>query len=124
MRKSKKLIAALLALLMLCSVLPISVFTADSHTVRYVLNYNGAPKIESKNVADGETAPYVDGSGRSGWFFTGWSLAKRGELYDFSTPVTEDITLYTLPCSGFSPKSPMRKSRSPLRRSAETVHFI
>ena len=94
MRKSKKLIAALLALLMLCSVLPMSVFAADSHTVRYVLNYNGAPKIESKNVADGETAPYVDGSGRSGWFFTGWSLAKRGELYDFSTPVTEDITLY------------------------------
>lgn len=94
MRKSKKLIAALLALLMLCSVLPMSVFAADSHTVRYVLNYNGAPKIESKNVADGETAPYVDGSGRSGWFFTGLSLAKRGELYDFSTPVTEDITLY------------------------------
>lgn len=94
MRKSKKLIAALLALLMLCSVLPMSVFAADSHTVRYVLNYNGAPKIESKNVADGETAPYMDGFGRSGWFFTGWSLAKRGELYDFSTPVTENITLY------------------------------
>ena len=94
MKRRTKLLAALLSLLLLCSVLPMSVFAADTHTVRYVLNYNGAPKLEPQIVADGETAPYVDGSGRSGWFFTGWSLAKRGELYDFSTPVTEDITLY------------------------------
>lgn len=94
MKKSRKLLAALLALLMLCSVLPLSVFAADNHTVRYVLNYYLAPKIASKTVADGETAPYVDGVERSGWYFAGWSLAKRGELYDFNTPVTEDITLY------------------------------
>ncbi len=94
MKKSTKLLAALLSLLMLCSVLPMSVFAADTHTVRYVLNYNGAPKMESKTVADGETAPYVDGSVRDGWFFSGWSLAKRGDLYDFSMPVTADITLY------------------------------
>ena len=74
MKKSTKLLAALLSLLMLCSVLPMSVFAADTHTVRYVLNYNGAPKMESKTVADGETAPYVDGSVRDGWFFSGWSL--------------------------------------------------
>ena len=94
MKRSTKLLAALLSLLMLCSVLPMSVFAADTHTVRYVLNYNGAPKMESKTVADGETAPYVDGSVRDGWFFSGWSLAKRGDLYDFSMPVTADITLY------------------------------
>lgn len=94
MKRSTKLLAALLSLLMLCSVLPMSVFAADTHTVRYVLNYNGAPKMESKTVADGETAPYVDGSVHDGWFFSGWSLAKRGDLYDFSMPVTADITLY------------------------------
>ena len=65
MRKSTKLLAALLSLLMLCSVLPMSVFAADIHTVRYVLNYNGAPKMESKTVADGETAPC--GRLRSRW---------------------------------------------------------
>lgn len=105
MKRTKKLLSALLLIAMLSSAMPVLADNADSavtesaaasqgFTVRYELNYYLAPKIAARKIAPGEIAPKVNGYTRDGWIFAGWSLEKRGPLYDFSTPVTTDMTLY------------------------------
>ena len=105
MRKTKKLLSVLLLIAMLSSAMPVladnaapavteSAATSQGFTVRYELNYYLAPKIAARKIAPGEKAPKVNGYARDGWVFAGWSLEKRGPLYDFSTPVTADMTLY------------------------------
>lgn len=106
MRKTKKLLSALLLIAMLSSAMPVLADNAEpavtesaaaesqGFTVRYELNYYLAPKIAARKIAPGEKAPKVTGYARDGWVFAGWSLEKRGPLYDFSTPVTADLTLY------------------------------
>lgn len=90
----RKILAVLLVVVLLCGVLPLSVWAAnDMHTVHFSLNYRYAEKLSDQKVKNGETASWVDGE-RDGWYFCGWSLEKRGALYDFATPVTKDITLY------------------------------
>lgn len=90
----KKILAVLLVVVLLCGVLPLSVWAAnDVHTVHFSLNYRYAEKLSDQKVKNGETASWVDGE-RDGWYFCGWSLEKRGALYDFATPITKDITLY------------------------------
>ncbi len=56
-----------------------------------VFDANGGSSVRTQIVKHGRTATYVEPY-RYGYEFLGWYL--NGEKYDFSTPVTEKITLY------------------------------
>lgn len=59
------------------------------HTVTF--DTDGGAELPSQTVADGETATQPEVPVRDGYVFLGWLL--NGKAYDFSTPVTGDITL-------------------------------
>ena len=65
-------------------------------TVTFDLNYEGATGApEAQTVTVGETATEPTEPTREDYTFYGWYLDEAcTEKYDFSTPVTEDITLY------------------------------
>lgn len=99
MKRMTKLLSLMLAALMLVGMLPLGVWAAgETHTVRFNLNYNGAPKLSDQKVADGEYATQPEGVVRDGWHFSYWYV-KRGnnqiEKFDLATkPITTDVTLY------------------------------
>lgn len=99
MKRMTKLLSLMLAALMLVGILPLGVWAAgETHTVRFNLNYNGAPKLSDQQVADGEYATQPEGVIREGWHFAYWYV-KRGnnqiEKFDLAaTPITKDVTLY------------------------------
>jgi len=102
MLQFKKLLSMFLAVLMLVSVLPLTVIAEDiqnvalTHTISFKLNYKDAHKIPSQTVADGECAVEPDNATRTGWILDYWYRKTDDgiEKYDFSEPVTEDMTLY------------------------------
>lgn len=59
------------------------------HTVTF--NSNGGSEVTSQTIEDGKTATHPIAPTRSGYTFTGWNLGDTA--YDFTTPVTSDITL-------------------------------
>ena len=99
MKRITKLLSLMLAALMLVGMLPLGVWAAgETHTVRFNLNYNGAPKLSDQQVADGDYATQPEGVVRDGWHFAYWYV-KRGdnqiEKFDLATtPITTDVTLY------------------------------
>ena len=99
MKRMTKLLSLMLAALMLVGMLPLGVWAAgETHTVRFNLNYNGAPKLSDQQVADGDYAAQPEGVVRDGWHFSYWYV-KLGnnqiEKFDLATtPITKDVTLY------------------------------
>lgn len=66
-----------------------------TYKVKFDVNYSGG-KDERVNVAAGQTvtAPEVT---RSGYIFDAWYTDKEGTTpFDFSTAITEDLTLYAI----------------------------
>lgn len=69
-----------------------------THTVHFRA-YNAVPEYsEDQQVADGESVTQPTDPVRPGFTFRGWTTDNNGNspLYDFSTPVTEDVWLYAL----------------------------
>jgi len=99
MKQFKQIISMFLVIVMVMSLLPLSVIAEDihnTHTVQFKLNYNGAHKIPSQKVADGECAVQPEDVTREGWIFEYWYV-KTGDgiqKFDLSQPITEDVTLY------------------------------
>ena len=99
MKRFTKALSMLLAIVMVVGLLPLSIIAEDiqtTHTVQFKLNYNGAHKIPSQKVADGECAVQPDDVTREGWIFEYWYV-KTGDgiqKFDLSQPITEDVTLY------------------------------
>ena len=60
-----------------------------THTVTF--DSDGGSEVEAQTVEDGQTATEPVDPTKEGFVFSGWLL--DGEEYDFSTPVTADITL-------------------------------
>ncbi|MFR4212411.1 MAG: InlB B-repeat-containing protein [Bifidobacterium catenulatum] len=61
--------------------------------------YNATPEyFEDQRVADGNSATKPTDPVRPGFVFRGWATGNSDDspLYDFSTPVTEDVWLYAL----------------------------
>lgn len=98
MKRYARLLSILLAIIMVAGLLPLSVIAEDiqsTHTVQFKLNYNGAGKIATQTVADGECATEPENAVREGWILKGWYTKKNGgEKFDFATPITADVTLY------------------------------
>lgn len=63
--------------------------TTTTHTVTF--NPNGGSATAKQTVKDGGKATRPSDPTRSGYTFTGWTL--NGKAYDFTTPVTGDITI-------------------------------
>lgn len=64
-------------------------------TYRVVFNTNGGNYIESQKIEKGKTATRPSSPSRSGYIFAGWYKDSMFSLpYDFSSAVTEDISLY------------------------------
>ncbi len=99
MKRFTKALSMLLAIVMVVGLLPLSIIAEDiqnTHTVQFKLNYNGAHKIPSQKVADGECAVQPEDVTREGWIFEYWYV-KTGDgiqKFDLSQPITEDVTLY------------------------------
>jgi len=99
MKRFTKALSMLLAIVMVVGLLPLSIIAEDiqnTHTVEFKLNYNGAHKIPSQKVADGECAVQPEDVTRTGWIFEYWYV-KTGDgiqKFDLSQPITEDVTLY------------------------------
>lgn len=69
-----------------------------THTVHFRA-YNATPEyFEDQRVADGNSATKPTDPVRPGFVFRGWATGNSDDspLYDFSTPVTEDVWLYAL----------------------------
>ena len=64
------------------------------HTVTFDANGHGTAPA-AQEVEDGEAAKKPADPKTSGWTFGGWYADKAcTQAYDFSTPVTADVTLY------------------------------
>ncbi|WP_276354807.1 InlB B-repeat-containing protein [Cohnella caldifontis] len=64
-----------------------------THTVTF--DSNGGTTVNSKTVVDGNTVTQPDAPTKSGFTFAGWYSDEALTVpYDFSTPVTGDLTLY------------------------------
>ncbi len=88
----------LLILSTICLILTAIACSADTPTVRHTVTFlNADDSVFHKiQVEDGQTVkqPTQDPV-KAGYLLKGWSLQEDGsELFDFSTPVTADITLY------------------------------
>ena len=62
----------------------------SNYTVSFNLN-GGSGTVPEQSVMDGNTATEPSAPTRSGYNFTGWTLG--GNAYNFSTPVTGNVTL-------------------------------
>jgi hypothetical protein len=67
-------------------------------TVKHTVTFNtngGSPATWTEEVNDGQAVTQPSNPTKTSASFTGWKLGSAtGAAYDFSTPVTEDITLF------------------------------
>ena len=68
---------------------PVPPTPTTTHTVTF--DSDGGSEVEPQTVEDGQTATEPTAPTKEDYTFEGWLL--DGEAYDFSTPVTADITL-------------------------------
>ena len=65
--------------------------TEETETFTVTFDSNGGSAVEAQTVASGHTATEPTAPTREGYTFTGWTLNNAD--YDFTTPVTGNITL-------------------------------
>ena len=99
MKRFTKVLSMLLAIVMVVGLLPLSVIADDiqnTHTVQFKLNYNGAHKIPSQKVTDGECAVQPENVTREGWIFKYWYVMTSAgrQKFDLTQPITKDMILY------------------------------
>ena len=71
----------------------VSYLTATKHTVTFASN--GGTTVSAQTIVDGQTAVRPVDPSQNGYTFAGWcSDSGLNTQYDFTTPVTADITLY------------------------------
>ena len=65
----------------------------ESEPTKYTVTFdsNGGSDVDAQTIEEGKTATEPADPTKSGYTFKGWTL--NGSAYDFSTPVTEPITL-------------------------------
>ena len=89
MTKKRTRIAALIACTLIfgasCTLLD------SANYCKVSFNTNGGNRIKSQKVKIGETVEKPDDPTRDGYEFDAWHYGKN--MFDFSTPITEDITL-------------------------------
>ena len=66
---------------------------SNFHTIWFFLSRSDEYAVTWCDVDDGETGTPPEDPGVEGKVFAGW-YTEEGELFDFATPITEDINLY------------------------------
>lgn len=67
----------------------------ETFTVTFQYNYDNEGAYKTVEVKSGETVSEPSDPTRSGYTFNGWyTSATGGDEFDFSTPITQDVTLY------------------------------
>ena len=66
-------------------------FKSEKEQYTVTFDANGGSAVETQKVENGKTASKPADPVKTGYIFLGWTL--NGEPFDFSTPVTADITL-------------------------------
>ncbi|MBR0412696.1 MAG: InlB B-repeat-containing protein [Eubacterium sp.] len=71
-------------------------WSGNQNTVMFnAMSHGLAP--DAQQVVFGETAAQPDAPSERGWMFYGWCYDENGDRdFDFSTPITDDLTLYAL----------------------------
>lgn len=77
-------------------------YTANEYTVTF--DSNGGTAVPSQPVKSGATAVKPNDPTRSGYTFNGWYDKELKTAYDFSTPVTGNITLYAKWTRNYTPR--------------------
>lgn len=62
--------------------------------VTFDQNYEGAPEAEQRTIVKDTTVIPPEDPTREGYRFTGWYVEGQTEPFDFTTPITADLTLY------------------------------
>lgn len=65
-------------------------------SITFDLNYDGAAEPTVVTIGKDELVNVPGNPTRTGFNFIGWALEGETELFDFETPITEDITLVAL----------------------------
>ena len=68
----------------------VSEFAVIKNTVTFISN--GGSSVASQTVKNGETA-YEPSTSRTGYLFEGWYIEENNTIFDFATPVMQDIYL-------------------------------
>ncbi len=89
MKRLKRFIPLLLGLVLAISICFAAACSGTEYTVTF--DSNGGSAVESQSVVEGESAEEPEEPVYAGYEFDGWYL--NGQAYDFSSAVTEDITL-------------------------------
>ena len=71
-------------------------YTATYTINSYTITYNDQEVLSYEEVDYGATAPEKDASGKEGYTFKYWSLSREGSAYDFTTPISDNITLFAV----------------------------
>lgn len=87
--KIKRMLGILLAFCMILGMMPMNVY-AEEAVVTF--DSNGGSAVTAQSVQEGQTATEPVAPTKAGYTFMGWT--RKGSPYDFSKPVTGNITLY------------------------------
>ena len=92
MKRNRKQLSVLLALIMLMSLLPMTAAAAEDGVCTVRFDSAGGSAVEAQEVTAGEPAAEPAEPMREGYVFSGW-FTEEEEAFDFDTPVSEDMTL-------------------------------
>ena len=87
----------LLSLLFVIALCFFNLINVDAASINYTVTFDihNGKRIETKTVQSGYPVTKIDEPTRDGYTFGGWYIDNTYSApYDFSTPVTSDITLY------------------------------
>jgi len=96
MEARKKLLSVLLTLVLLLGMVPLAgtAYASENGSAVCTVSFDsaGGSLVESQQVTAGEKAKEPESPSREGYAFSGW-FTEKGEEFDFSAPVTEDLKL-------------------------------
>ena len=92
MKRTKKLLAVLLSLLMVFSVCTVA-FAADGGVTVTFLDSDGTTLAAAQTIAAGAVPEIPADPVKEDCFFRGWKLPDEYKYYDFKTPLDEDTAL-------------------------------
>lgn len=90
-QKAKRILLIALTAVVACAAL--FVFTGCKKEYKVTFSYGNGTSDVIVKVEEGETVKEPAAPTKDGYIFFGWKLKGESEVYDFTTPVTKDITL-------------------------------
>ncbi|MCL2512477.1 MAG: InlB B-repeat-containing protein [Oscillospiraceae bacterium] len=91
----KKALSVLMCAVMLATVMSAGLYAFAEDLNVVTVSYYVEGEVKEVGVMYGEKTPKPDNPTKTGYNFKGWRVdSEEGELFDFDTIITEDISLY------------------------------